>query len=55
MGRFLKLLPKIVQVVKILARAYKAGHEAGLWTEGHRIDEDEQVLLLEKSLTPSRR
>ena len=52
MGRLLRLLPKIVQVVRILARAYKAGHEAGLWTEGHRVDEDARVLLLEKSLTP---
>jgi len=55
MGRLLRLLPKIVQVVRILVGAYKGGHEAGLWTEGHRIDEDRQVLLLEKSLTPPRR
>lgn len=31
--KFLKFLPKIVKAIKILVGAYRAGEEAGVWTE----------------------
>lgn len=30
----MKFLKRLAKVVKILVGAYRAGHEAGLWTEG---------------------
>ena len=44
--KFLKFLPKIIQVAKILWGAYKAGHEAGLWTEGRGLDSATKSVLI---------